>query len=197
MGPADVLYRITSGPLGTKRILTPIGLCVFFAVMLALIWAGVLIDRLLGVGRFIPVVPGLAVGIPIVAIGVFLSAWSILTFAGERGTPVPFSPPPRLVVKGPYACCRNPMTAGLFLQLFGLGFLLGSIGLAFIVTPALIIASVIGLKRVEEPELERRLGAPYADYRRSTPMFIPRAFSRLRPHRRLTRRGPRGILPTI
>lgn len=160
--------------MSAKRILTPIGLCIFLVVMLALIWGGILIDRLLGVGRFLSWEPGLAVGLPLVAIGVFLSGWSILIFVGEKGTPVPFNPPPGLVVKGPYAYSRNPMMAGLFFQFFGLGFLLGSIGLAFIVTPALIVASVIGLKRVEEPELERRLGAAYVEYKRTTPMFFPR-----------------------
>ena len=61
-------------------------------------------------------------------------------------------------MKGPYVRSRNPMMTGLFFMFFGLGFLLGS----------------IGLKRVEEPELERRLGAAYVEYRRKTPMFIPR-----------------------
>jgi len=178
MGPADFLYKITSGPMSAKRILTPIGLVVFLAVMLALVWGGALIDRLLGAGRFLSWEAGLAVGIPLVAAGVFLSGWSILVFFGEKGTPVPFNPPPRLVAKGPYAYSRNPMMAGLFLQFFGLGFLLGSIGLAFIVTPALVLASIIGLKRVEEPELERRLGAPYADYKRVTPMFFPKLRNR-------------------
>jgi protein-S-isoprenylcysteine O-methyltransferase Ste14 len=37
-----------------------------------------------------------------------------------------------------------------------------------------IAASVIGLKRVEEPELVRRLGAAYVEYRPKTPMFLPR-----------------------
>jgi protein-S-isoprenylcysteine O-methyltransferase Ste14 len=174
MALSDLLYKITTGPMSVRRILTPIGLLVFLAAMCAVIGAGVFLDRWLGLARFLPRAAGVGISIPLIAAGVFLSGWSIVVFLDERGTPVPFNPPRGLVAKGPYAYSRNPMTAGLFLQFFGVGFLLGSVGLTFIVTPAFIVASVIGLKVVEEPELVRRLGAPYVEYRRKTSMFLPR-----------------------
>jgi protein-S-isoprenylcysteine O-methyltransferase Ste14 len=37
-----------------------------------------------------------------------------------------------------------------------------------------VILNVVELKLVEEPELERRLGAMYNEYRKRVPMFIPR-----------------------
>jgi len=40
--------------------------------------------------------------------------------------------------------------------------------------PLFVGFNVWELKRVEEPELARRLGDDYIDYRRRTPMFLPR-----------------------
>jgi steroid 5-alpha reductase family enzyme len=60
------------------------------------------------------------------------------------------------------------------LTLLGIGFMLNSISIVAIWTPLYIIAHVIELKKVEEPELEQRFGASYVDYRREVPMFIPR-----------------------
>ena len=43
-------------------------------------------------------------------------------------------------------------------------------------TPMAFIARdlAISMKRIEEPELERRFGEKYRDYRRRVPMFVPR-----------------------
>jgi protein-S-isoprenylcysteine O-methyltransferase Ste14 len=169
----DVLYRFTSGSERARKLLTPIGLIVFLAVMCGFVWGGIRLDRALGFGRFLPRGPGLAAGGALIVLGVFLSVWSILVFAVKRGTPVPFNPPRELVVKGPYVYARNPMLTGLFMQFFGLGLLLGSVSLTFLVTPAIVVASVVLLKAVEEPELEQRLGEAYVEYRRATPMFLP------------------------
>lgn len=174
MSLAHLLYRITSGPTNVKRMLTPAGLVVFFAFLGAVIGGGVALDRWLGFGRLLPRLPGAIASVPLLVGGAYLAGWSILTFIRSRGTPVPFNPPPALVTAGPYERSRNPMIAGLILQLFGLGLLIGSVGLTLIATPALLVASIAGLKLVEEPELVRRLGAPYVDYRRRTPMFLPR-----------------------
>jgi protein-S-isoprenylcysteine O-methyltransferase Ste14 len=37
-----------------------------------------------------------------------------------------------------------------------------------------VALNAIELKLVEEPELERRLGTRYVEYRRRVPMFVPR-----------------------
>ncbi|MCK4772846.1 MAG: isoprenylcysteine carboxylmethyltransferase family protein, partial [Candidatus Latescibacteria bacterium] len=101
-------------------------------------------------------------------------AWCVVRFARSHGTPVPFDPPKELIVTGPYVWVRNPMVSGLFTSLFGIGFMLNSISIVAIWTPLYIIAHVIELKKVEEPELEQRFGASYVDYKREVPMFIPR-----------------------
>jgi hypothetical protein len=66
------------------------------------------------------------------------------------------------------------MLTGVFLFLFGIGLGLNSISLVLIFTPLYVLMNYWELKNIEEPELVKRLGDQYIDYRRRTPMFIPR-----------------------
>lgn len=100
--------------------------------------------------------------------------WSILHFVKVKGTPVPFNPPPKLVNTGPYSYVRNPMLCGVFVLLFGFGILFNSISLVFIFSPFFILLNFIELKAIEEPELEKRLGKDYSEYKKRVPMFFPR-----------------------
>jgi protein-S-isoprenylcysteine O-methyltransferase Ste14 len=100
--------------------------------------------------------------------------WSILHFIKIKGTPVPFNPPPKLVNTGPYFYVRNPMLSGVFILMFGFGILFNSISLAFIFTPLFILFNYVELKAIEEPELEKRLGKDYLEYKKNVPMFFPR-----------------------
>ena len=115
----------------------------------------------------------LPIAIPIMVIGVVLTAWSGFHFVKVKGTPVPFNPPPEIVDSGPYRFARNPMLTGVFLFLFGLGFSLDSFSLVLIFTPLFILVNIWELKNIEEPELVKRFGEAYVEYRRRTPMFIP------------------------
>lgn len=65
------------------------------------------------------------------------------------------------------------MLTGVFALLFGFGFLLRSVSLLFIFTPLFILMNVWELKVIEEPELLKRLGKNYDEYRKRTPMFFP------------------------
>jgi len=65
------------------------------------------------------------------------------------------------------------MLTGIFFLMFGIGFWLGSFSLILIFTPLFILTNVLELKKIEEPELEKRLGQKYLDYKKRTPMFIP------------------------
>jgi len=66
------------------------------------------------------------------------------------------------------------MLLGVFVFLFGLGIVLASISMVFLFTPLFILSNVSEIKHIEEPELVRRLGEQYLEYRRRTPMFFPR-----------------------
>ena len=65
------------------------------------------------------------------------------------------------------------MLTGVFLILFGVGFGLNSLSLVLVFTPLYVLLNVWELKHIEEPELVRRLGDEYIEYRQKTPMFIP------------------------
>jgi protein-S-isoprenylcysteine O-methyltransferase Ste14 len=171
---ADYFHSVATGPRRRRKRLTPLGFLFFSSTLAVVIAGGLLTDRWLGLPPFLPGLVGTTGGIVFLLGGGWLCGWCVVRFLEARGTPVPFNPPDRLIVGGPYARVRNPMLAGLVGILVGVGLLLHSLGLAVIWTPVYALVHFVELKRVEEPELERRFGAAYADYRAQVPMFIPR-----------------------
>jgi protein-S-isoprenylcysteine O-methyltransferase Ste14 len=132
------------------------------------------VDKVLGFPKLFSPFLSLIISVLLLAAGFLLWLWSFVHFIRVKGTPVPFNPPPKLVATGPYAHVRNPMLIGVFVTLFGLGFLLRSISVAFILTPLFVLLNAWELKAIEEPELEKRLGEEYIEYKKKVPMFIPR-----------------------
>ena len=65
------------------------------------------------------------------------------------------------------------MLTGVFALLFGFGMFFGSVSLLFVFTPLFIFLNFWELKAIEEPELVKRLGQEYIEYRKLTPMFFP------------------------
>lgn len=170
----EIFYRAARSSSQIRTLLTPIGALFFFTFVVLFIIVSLQVDKLLGFPKLLPASVNIILSVPILAIGLFLALWSILHFIKVKGTPVPFNPPPKLVTTGPYAYVRNPMLTGVFIQFFGLGFLFRSISLVFIFTPLFVLLSVLELRAVEEPELEKRLGKEYLEYKKRVPMFIPR-----------------------
>ena len=175
MSLVDLFYSVATGPRRQRALLTRVGLVFGVVWVLVPVFGGLYTDAALGLPRLLPPVLGVAMGIPLLAAGLALHVWSVVLFARAKGTGVPFNPPPRVVTQGPYAWTRNPMLIGLFAGLMGIGFLMSSMSIVFVWTPVFVAANVIELKLVEEPELERRLGASYTQYKRRVPMFFPRA----------------------
>jgi protein-S-isoprenylcysteine O-methyltransferase Ste14 len=134
----------------------------------------VLVDHWLSLEWPLPNGLSWPIAVPLMAIGVGVTAWSVSHFLKVKGTPVPFNPPPTLVMTGPYQFVRNPMLTGVFLLLFGIGFSIKSLSLVVIFTPLFVLVNVWELKEIEEPELVKRLGEEYVAYQQRTPMFIPR-----------------------
>jgi protein-S-isoprenylcysteine O-methyltransferase Ste14 len=167
----DRLSSVTTGAEGRRRLLAPVGLLVASGLLCLVACGGLLADRAFGLPRLLPGVLGSGVGVVLLALGLASWSWCIFLF---RGRAVPFNPPRELVVAGPYAWVRNPMLMGLAAALFGLGFILHSVAIVFVSAPAFGVLNMIELKLVEEPELERRLGSGYRDYRNRVPMLIPR-----------------------
>jgi len=169
----NLLHRAATGTRKTRVLLTPVGLVVFAIFSALFVVAGVLVDRFLGLPGLLPDAARIPSSALTFAAGLFVTGWSAWHFLRVRGTPVPFNPPPKLVSTGPYRYARNPMLTGVFLLLFGIGLALNSISLVLVFTPLYVFLNYWELKHIEEPELIRRFGAQYVDYRRATPMFIP------------------------
>jgi protein-S-isoprenylcysteine O-methyltransferase Ste14 len=170
----DSVHRAATGTRRARTLLTPVGVAVFAGFTALFVVAGILVDSLLLLPNLLPDSARLPLAIPTLTVGLWFTGWSALHFLRARGTPVPFNPPPRLVTSGPYRLSRNPMLTGVFLFLFGLGLTVNSVSLVLFFVPLFILANVWELNAIEEPELVKRLGDEYAEYRRRTPMFIPR-----------------------
>lgn len=149
--------------------------------MALFIWAfGIYIPRQLGVFdldvdfsgwralRLLGLVPVL--GGAIIALScVFDFAWT------GRGTPAPFDPPQRLVVRGFYAYVRNPMYLGFGLGLFGAWVMFGvARGLALAYAAILALSLNLLVHFYEEPALRSKFGAAYDEYCRWVPRWWPR-----------------------
>lgn len=167
-------HRAATGTKKTRTLLTPIGVTVFGLFTAMFVLAAIFVDTLLGLPRLLPEGTRLPVSIPAMVVGIVLATWSAIHFLKAKGTPVPFNPPPKVVKTGPYRYVRNPMLAGVFLFLFGIGFYINSVSLVLFFTPLFVLVNVWELKKIEEPELMKRLGNEYIEYRKQTPMFIPR-----------------------
>ncbi len=106
--------------------------------------------------------------------GATLALTCILTFAFVgRGTPAPFDPPRRLVVRGPYRLVRNPMYLSAGLALAGAGIfyqsilLLGYAALFLFITHLFVVL-------YEEPTLRRTFDKDYEAYCRLVGRWWPK-----------------------
>jgi len=169
----DVMYRAATGTKKLRNLLTPIGVLVFGLFTVLFVYLAVLLDGLLALRWPIPTTVSRLVSAPLMLIGIVITGWSVFHFLRVKGTPVPFNPPPTLVQSGPYKYARNPMLTGVFFLLFGIGFAIKSVSLVLIFTPLYVLANYWELRKIEEPELIKRLGEDYLSYRERTPMFIP------------------------
>jgi len=113
--------------------------------------------------------------ITVVVAGGALALWCILTFTVVgHGTPAPFDPPRRLVIRGPYRYVRNPMYLGAALALCGAALfyrsipLFGYAGVFLLVTHAFVVW-------YEEPTLAGLFGADYDAYRARVGRWLPHA----------------------
>jgi protein-S-isoprenylcysteine O-methyltransferase Ste14 len=117
----------------------------------------------------------LALRIPgglLLAIGAALVLETTARFALQgRGTPAPWAPPERFVARGSYRFTRNPMYVGVLALIVGQALLLGrEILFAWAVAAWLLFQLFVLLH--EEPELGRRFGAAYGDYRARVPRWL-------------------------
>ena len=156
-----------------SAVLGPLVRTVVFVVVVPLSVV-VLVPSFILEGRALPPDGWSWLGLVPLAVGV---AVLLVCFAGfvleGRGTPGPWDPPRRLVTGVLYAHVRNPMYIGILTTLAGEAILFRSFAL---VAWAIVAAAAFHLFVVlyEEPTLHRLFGAPYDEYRRRVPRWLPR-----------------------
>jgi len=170
----NLLHRAATGTKRTRTLLTPVGVVIFVIFTTAFVIVSIVVDRILNLPSFLPEAVRIPLSLLVITAGVVVTFWSVYHFVKVKGTPVPINPPPQVVKSGPYRYARNPMLTGVFLLLFGTGFCVNSFSLVCIFTPLFVIINVWELKKIEEPELTKRFGSEYEEYRNQTPMFLPR-----------------------
>jgi protein-S-isoprenylcysteine O-methyltransferase Ste14 len=133
-----------------------IGVLLIFLPDRILSSTGIIQPAAIGAGQ----VAGMLLG----ASGAALAIACIFTFVFVgRGTPAPFDPPRRLVVRGPYRLVRNPMYLGAGLALAGAALFYQSIPLLGYAVLFLLITHVF-VVLYEEPTLRRTFNGDYQTY---------------------------------
>jgi protein-S-isoprenylcysteine O-methyltransferase Ste14 len=150
------------------------------AVTYATLFIGLVLVFLPGQLLSAPGIAPKAIGAAQVAgmvVGVFggaLALWCILTFVVVgRGTPAPFDPPQRLVVRGPYAVVRNPMYIGAGLALASASLYYQSLPL-LTYTAGFLFVMHLFVVLYEEPTLRRTFGKDYESYCGQVRRWLPR-----------------------
>ena len=114
------------------------------------------------------------VGVAAGCLGLALSAWSVgLLLRFGNGTPAPWNPPTRFVVRGPYRHVRNSMIIGALLMLAAESFILRSLPVALWAV-VFFGGNVVYFALSEERRLEDRFGDSYRAYKANVPRWIPR-----------------------
>lgn len=106
----------------------------------------------------------LGYGLLFIGIGLFVQGWRELYRARREN---------RLVTDGLYAFVRHPQYSGLFLGLFGEGFVHWPTVFSITVLPVIVLAYVL-LARREEKRMLEEFGDEYRAYKERVPMFFPR-----------------------
>jgi protein-S-isoprenylcysteine O-methyltransferase Ste14 len=115
---------------------------------------------------------GAALGGVLVLTGIAVAAYCTRLFRRiGQGTPVPISPPTRLVISGLYRYSRNPIYIADVMILLGLFLHRGELTLLLYVIAFALAAHAVVVWR-EEPELLARFGTAYRRYMEAVPRWI-------------------------
>lgn len=119
-------------------------------------------------------ISALLTGLFIVCIGLYIMTMTISTIIRiGKGTLAPWSPTRKLVTGGIYGHVRNPMITGVLIVLTGESIAILSLNI-FIWAVIFFIINNIYFVLYEEPDLEKKFGAEYQEYKKNVPRWIPR-----------------------
>jgi len=113
-------------------------------------------------------------GMIMVTIGTVIALWCVFAFVFiGKGTPAPFDPPRKLVIRGPYRFVRNPMYIGAGMTLAGAALFYASLSI-FIYTGLFFLITHLFVVLYEEPTLRRTFGDEYEAYFRRVRRWLPK-----------------------
>lgn len=90
-----------------------------------------------------------------------------------RGTIMPWDPTRKLITGSLYGHVRNPMILGVLILQIGTASMFASTGVTALAVIFFVVNTVYFIIS-EEPGLEKRFGAEYAEYKRNVPRWLPR-----------------------
>ena len=133
-----------------------VGLVLIYVPGRLLAGSGIVRPAVIGVRQ----IAGMIIG----GAGAAVALWCVFAFAFVgKGTPAPFDPPRRLVIRGPYRFVRNPMYIGAGLALLGAALFYGSRSI-LIYAGFFFLATHLFVVLYEEPTLRRTFGSEYQAY---------------------------------
>ncbi len=129
------------------------------------IGAGWLLDRHLVVLPIPQILSGVAAvfGEGLLTMGLFLTAWGLVTFQREGTAIIPHQSASRLVVSGPYRFTRNPMYTGFTIAYIGVSALLGT-AWPLLLLPFVLFSVYRFVIQREERYLVDAFGAEYVEW---------------------------------
>jgi protein-S-isoprenylcysteine O-methyltransferase Ste14 len=143
-----------------------VGLLLIYLPARVLIWSGIQRPAAIHGTQVVGIIAG--------TVGAAVALWCIVTFVMiGKGTPAPFDPPRRLVIRGPYQFVRNPMYIGAALALGGAALFYSSLPLLAYICIFILIAHLFVVV-YEEPTLRRTFGAEYEAYCHHVRRWWPR-----------------------
>ncbi|MDE1192689.1 MAG: isoprenylcysteine carboxylmethyltransferase family protein [Arachidicoccus sp.] len=98
---------------------------------------------------------------------------TILFFKYAQGTLAPWQPTQKLVIRGPYLYCRNPMITGVLFMLFGEGVFFNALAILIWGCIFFVMNTFFFIFK-EEPDMLARFGESYALYKKHVPRWLPR-----------------------
>jgi protein-S-isoprenylcysteine O-methyltransferase Ste14 len=156
-----------------------IGLVLVYLPGRFLAWSGIVRPEVIGASQ----VAGMVIG----TIGAAIALWCVFTFAFiGKGTPAPFDPPRRLVIRGPCRFVRNPMYVGAGIALAGAALFYQSLSI-LIYAGLFFLATHLFVVLYEEPTLRQTFGSEYEAYCRDVRRWWPK--TKLKEEGRMTNCG--------
>lgn len=107
---------------------------------------------------------GLAVGVPIIVVGVLLWTWTLRTQLQARTATYVGDPTTTLITYGPFRFSRNPMYLSYGILLVGIALAVNTAWVLAVV-PVLLLVGTVDLMLTEERYLQQKFGEEYSQYR--------------------------------